>query len=346
MVIIHIMRFNFGISLRGKALTANAAIVMISIAGSDFGISGGRRTEMDIKALRYFLAVAREENMTRAAEQIHVSQPTLSKQLKALEDELGKQLFIRRAFSIELTDEGQLLRKRAEDLVAMADKIVDEFSTMDDVTGGDLYFGLAESYQIRLLAREIRAFRTRYPNLRYHITSGGTEQVLERLDKGILDFAVLVETPDLKKYNVLEFPESDQWVAVMHREQPLAKKPFITVDDLIGIPLFCSEQSWNADIPRWAGDRMQDLQLEGSFQLSFNGAMFASEQLGVLLAFDRLVNTGPDSDLVARPLAPALENRMYLVWKKYQIFSPIAEKFREEISRSFLRSEEEQTGSH
>ena len=282
---------------------------------------------MDIKSLRYFLAVAREENMTRAAEQIHVTQPTLSKQLKALEEELGKQLFIRHAFSIELTDEGQLLRKRAEDLVTMADKIVDEFSAMDDLSGGDLYFGLAESYQIRQLAREIRSFKLRYPNLRYHITSGGTSQVLERLDKGILDFAVLVETPDYKKYNVLEFPERDKWVAVMHKDHPLSAKEYITVDDLIDIPLFCSDQSWNADIPRWAGEKMKALHQEGSFQLSYNGAVFASENLGILLTFDKLINTSDLTDLVSRPLMPTLENKMYLVWKKYQIFSPIAEKF-------------------
>ena len=290
---------------------------------------------MDIRVLRYFLAVAREENMTKAAEAIHVTQPTLSKQLKALEDELGKQLFIRHAFSIELTDEGQLLRKHAEDLVAMADKIVGEFSAMDDSTGGDLYFGLAESYQIRLLAREIRSFKTRYPNLRYHITSGGTEQVLERLDKGILDFAVLVETPDYKKYIVLEFPETEKWVAIIHKEHPLAAKDAITPDDLIGLPLFCSDQSWNADIPRWAGEKMKDLHLEGSFQLSYNGAIFASEKLGIMLTFDKLVNIEGLGNLVSRPLAPVLENRMYLVWKKYQIFSPIAEKFLTEISSKF-----------
>lgn len=282
---------------------------------------------MDIKSLRYFLAIAREENMTRAAELIHVTQPTLSKQMKALEDELGKPLFIRHAFSIELTDEGQLLRKRAEDLVAMADKITDEFSAMDNLTGGDLFFGLAESYQISLLAKEIRRFKTKYPNLRYHITSGATEQVLERLDKGILDFAVLVETPDYKKYNVLEFPETDRWGVVCHKDDPLAEKEAIRVDDLIGIPLFCSEQSWNADIPRWAGSRMNELHLEGSFQLSYNGGVFAAERLGVLLTFDKLIHTGDDSNLVFRPLIPVLENKMYLVWKKHQMFSPIAEKF-------------------
>lgn len=282
---------------------------------------------MDIRTLRYFLAVAREENMTRAAEILHVTQTTLSKQLKALEEELGKTLFIRHAFSIELTDEGHLLRNRAEDLVDMADKITNEFSALDDITGGDLYFGLAESYLIRYLAKEIKEFKVFYPNLRYHITSGGTEQVLERLDKGILDFAVLVETPDYHKYNVLKFPETDKWGIVVPQTHPLAEKSCIRVEDLVGWPLFCSQQSWHADIPRWAGSLMDQLKLEGSFQLAYNASVFASENLGVLLTFDKLVNTGSESDLAFRPLTPALENKMYFVWKRHQVFSPIAEKF-------------------
>lgn len=139
---------------------------------------------MEIRTLRYFLAVAREENMTRAAALLHVTQPTLSKQLRSLENELGKKLFLRHSFSIQLTEEGILLRKRAEDLVKMADKIANEFMSLDDVTGGDVYFGLAESYQIRFLANAINTFKKTYPGLRYHITSGNTEQVIERLDKG------------------------------------------------------------------------------------------------------------------------------------------------------------------
>ncbi len=170
---------------------------------------------MEIKNLRYFLAVAREENMSRAAESLHVTQPTLSKTLKALEDELGKKLFTRHSFSIKLTDEGMLLRDRAEDLVAMADKIEAEFVSLDDIAGGDIYFGLAESYQIRFLAKEIRDLKTRYPNFTYHITSGDTEQVTEKLDKGILDFAVICETPNTEKYEYVTFPEADRWGAVM-----------------------------------------------------------------------------------------------------------------------------------
>jgi DNA-binding transcriptional LysR family regulator len=216
---------------------------------------------MEIRTLRYFLAAAREENMTRAAETLHVTQPTLSKALKALEEELGKKLFTRHSFSIRLTDEGVLLRNRAEDLVSMADRIEREFLSLDDITGGDLYFGLAESFQIRYLARAIHSLKQTYPGLRYHITSGDTEQVLEKLDKGLLDFVVLVETPDAGKYEALVFPEADVWGLVMPEDDPLAEKKAIRVDDLIGLPLFCSEQSWEKDIPRWAGEKMGGLHL-------------------------------------------------------------------------------------
>lgn len=290
---------------------------------------------MEIRTLRYFLAVAREENMTRAAELLHVTQPTLSKQLKALEDELGKRLFIRHSFSIQMTDEGMLLRKRTEDLLAMADKITDEFQSMDDITGGDIYFGMAESWQIRHLARAIRHFKERYPDMRYHVTSGDTEQVTEKLDKGILDFAVIVEPPDLKKYNAIEIPETDKWVVVMPMDCELAKKPSIRLEDIQGKPLFCSEQSWEKDISRWAGDRINRLTLEGSFRLSYNGAIFAMEGLGYLLTFDHLIDTGASSGLVARPLDPPLENRMYIIWRKYQVFSPIVKRFLQELQTSF-----------
>ncbi|MCM1500930.1 MAG: LysR family transcriptional regulator [Clostridium sp.] len=286
---------------------------------------------MEIRTLRYFLAAAREENMTRAAETLHVTQPTLSKQLKSLEDELGKKLFIRHSFSIQLTEEGMLLRKRAEDLVKMADKITTEFITLDDITGGDIYFGLAESYQIRFLAREINTFKTSYPGLRYHITSGDTEQVTEKLDKGVIDFAALAEEPNTAKYNYLCFPEADIWGIVMPDDCPLAKKKAICMKDLIGLPLFCSEQGWNQDIFRWCGSQRDRLHLEGSFRLSYNASLFVKEGLGYLLTFDRLIDTRPGSGLVFRPLSLKLETKMYLVWKKYQVFTPIAERLLERL---------------
>ena len=294
---------------------------------------------MEIRTLRYFLAVAREENMTKAAETLHVTQPTLSKALKSLEDELGKKLFTRHSFSIRLTEEGNLLRNHAEDLVSMADRIEKEFLSLDDITGGDLYFGLAESYQISFLAREIHTFKKMYPDLRYHITSGDTEQVAEKLDKGLLDFAVLAEIPDATKYKSLVFPESDIWGIVMPADDPLAKKQAIQVDDLIGLPLFCSGQGWEKDIPHWAMDKMDQLHLEGSFRLSYNASLFAKEHLGYLLTFDRLVDTSNESGLTFRPLTPRLETKLFLVWKKYQTFSPIAERFLRQIQASFMEAE-------
>ncbi len=291
---------------------------------------------MELRTMRYFLAVAREENMTRAAELLHITQPTLSKQLKALEDELGKKLFTRHSFSIQLTEEGILLRKRAEDLVKMADKITAEFLTLDDVLGGDVYFGLAESYQIRYLAAVIRKFKETYPGLHYHITSGDTEQVTEKLDKGIIDFAVLAQEPNTAKYHYLIFPKADLWGVVMPKSCPLAEKTAICADDLIGLPLFCSEQGWNNDISKWCGNGMDRLHLEGSFRLSYNGSLFVKEGLGYLLTFEYLIDTSPNSGLVFRPLTPKLETKMYLIWKKYQVFTPIAERLLEKLKSELL----------
>ncbi|MCR4883947.1 MAG: LysR family transcriptional regulator [Clostridiales bacterium] len=290
---------------------------------------------MEIRTLRYFLAAAREENMTRAADQLHVTQPTLSKALKALEDELGKKLFVRHSFSIALTEEGMLLRDRAEDLVSMADKIEKEFLSLDEVTGGELFLGLAESWQIRYLAREIRQLKNRYPGLTYHITSGDTEQVTEKLDRGLLDFAVLCETPDPRKYESLLFPEADIWGVVMPSDHPLTQKETISVDDLIGVPLFTSEQGWKHDLPRWCGEHLEKLRMEGSFRLSYNASMFVREGLGLQLTFAHLVDTSSESGLVFRPLSPPLETKLYLIWNRYQTLTPMAERFLQQVSSHF-----------
>ncbi len=276
---------------------------------------------MEIRTLRYFLAVAREENMTRAAEILHVTQPTLSKALKSLEGELGKKLFIRHSFSIRLTEEGVLLRNRAEDLISMAD------------------LGLAESYQIRYLARVIRDFKTRYPNLHYHITSGDTEQIADKLDKGLLDFLVLAELPDSRKYEYLAFPEKDVWGLVIPEENPLSEKDVIRMEDLKGLPLFCSEQAWNGDIKKWAGSSFSKMKLEGSFRLSYNGSIFVREGLGYLLTFRDLIDTSKESGLVFRPLEPALETMLYIAWNRYQAFTPIAERFLQQLRESFVSAE-------
>ena len=161
--------------------------------------------------------------MTRAAQRLHISQPSLSKQMKELETELGKKLFVRSNYSIHLTEEGMLLRKRAEDLLSLADKITNEFQAMDDITGGDVFIGCAESHLIKYLAQAVGRLNRRYPGIHYHITSGDTEQVTEKLNRGLFDMAFIVEPPDLSRYNYLEVPETDTWGAIMRKDCPLAE---------------------------------------------------------------------------------------------------------------------------
>ncbi len=286
---------------------------------------------MEIRVLRYFLEIARVGNMSRAAETLHISQPTLSKQMKELEEELGKKLFRRGSVGLTLTDEGMLLRKRAEDILDMVDKTTDEFNALDTVTGGEVHIGCAESHQIKYLARIIKEFREDYPLFRYHLTSGNTEQVVERLDRGLIDFAVIVEPPNLSKYNYIEVPETNAWGLVMQKDAPLAGKTCIEVDDLIGLPIICSAQAMQVDIPRWCGEKADMLDLTGTINLAYNGSVFVKEGVGYMLSFDNLVDTGTNSSLTFRPLNPPLETKMYVIWKKYQVFTPIAQLLIDEM---------------
>lgn len=294
---------------------------------------------MEIRVLRYFLEIARVGNMTRAAESLHVSQPTLSKQMKELELELGKKLFRRGSSSVTLTSEGMLLRKRAEDILDMVDKTTDEFDTLNDVTGGEVRIGCAESFQIKYLALVIKKFKENYPLFRYHLSSGNTEQVTERLDKGLLDFALIVEPPNLSKYNYIEVPEANTWGVVMRKDSVLAQKQQIVVEDLMELPLICSEQSMQEDIPRWCGEKADLLNHSGSTNLFYNGSIFVKEGLGYMLTFDQLANTGTDSELCFRPLSPLLSTKMYVIWKKYQVFTPIAELFLQKLKTELSKPE-------
>ncbi|MBR2068010.1 MAG: LysR family transcriptional regulator [Solobacterium sp.] len=293
---------------------------------------------MEIRSLRYFLTVAREENMTKAADILHVTQPTLSKQMKSLEDKLGKKLFIRHSFHLQLTEEGILLRNRAEDLVQLADKIEQEFISLDEISGGDLFLGLAESHCIKYLARSIQKLKQDYPNLRYHITSGDTEQIADKLDKGLLDFLVLAELPNPKKYDSIPFPEKDVWGLIIPNDDPLAKKKRISAKDILHKPLFASEQAFYSIIQDWAKDDFNHLHLEGSFRLSYNGSIFTKEGLGYLLTFKHLIDTSKESGLTFRPLYPKLETQLYLAYNHQQRLTPIAELFLKQIQKDFYLS--------
>lgn len=282
---------------------------------------------MELRVLRYFLEVAREGNITKAAAYLHVSQPTLSRQLKDLEYELGKKLFVRSNYSIKLTDEGMLLRKRAEDILDMVDKTTQEFHTMDDLIGGDIYIGCAESDAIKFFAKAAKRLQRDYPSIRYHLYSGNTETVTERLDKGLLDFGIIVQQVDLSKYNYLSMPTKDIWGVIMRKDSPLAQKDFIELEDLLHVPIICSRQGITEDYPKWFGEKLDSLNITATFDLIFNASLMVKEGVGYALCFDKIVNTGVDSELCFRPLRPQLETEMNVIWKKYQIFSKAAEVF-------------------
>ncbi len=286
---------------------------------------------MELRVLKYFVEIAREGNMTRAADNIHITQPTLSKQIKDLENELGKKLFKRESSGLTLTDEGMLLRKRAEDILSMVQKTEDELRELDNITGGEVYIGCAESYLIKNLAAVINNFRKKYPLFKYNIMSAGTTQSLINIDQGLLDFAVIVEPPDLSKYNYLEMPGYDTFGLLMKENHPLAQKEEITIEDLKGEPLMCSAQSLKNDIPRWCGKQLEELNIIGTVNLFYNGTIFVKEGICSFLVFEHLAYAGKGSGFVFRPLSPALKIKMYIVWKKYQVFTPIAEKFLEEL---------------
>lgn len=280
---------------------------------------------MELRVLRYFLEVAREGSVTHAAQRLHISQPTLSKQLKDLENELGKKLFIRGNYNVRLTHEGMLLRKRAEEIMDMVDKTQREFQALDEIDGGDIRIGCAESKEIRYLAQKLKTLRERYPRIRAHLFSGDREDLTERLDRGLLDFAVLVETVDLSKYNHLEFPHANAWGVTMRRDHPLAAKESIQPQDLLDVPLICPRQGLQMELGQWFGSLETKLNVLSTVNLAYNGGVLAREGLGCLLTFDELIDTGPDSPLCFRPLSPPLHSRLYMVWKKYQVFSPAAQ---------------------
>lgn len=281
---------------------------------------------MEIRVLRYFLEIARQGSMTSAAETLHVSQSALSKQMKLLETELGQKLFRRGSRSVSLTDAGMLLRRRAEDILDIVDKTTDEFSAMDALQGGDVYLGCAESQQMAYVAQVFREFKQKYPLFRYHILSGDRTVVLDQLDRGLLDFGVVVGLPDPDRYTYLELPGIDTWGALLRADHPLAQKETIRVEDLYGQELICSQHSIETDIPRWCGKQADRLNFTGTTNLAYNGSVFVTEGLGVLLCFRHLIAPNPENHLAFRPLEPRLENKLYLIWKKYQVFSPIAQK--------------------
>lgn len=293
---------------------------------------------MEIRVLEYFLAVAREQNITAAAEALHISQPALSRQLKNLEEELGKQLLIRGvkgSRKVLLTEEGMILRKRAEEILSLVQKTEKEITLSDEAIAGNVFIGAGETEAVRLFAKTAMSLRQKYPDIRYNISSGNAEHVLEYLDKGLIDFGLLFVEVDPQKYEWMPVPARDIWGVLMRKDAPLAGKEYISPEDLWDKPLIVSQQRGkDSELNRWFQKGESELNIVATYNLIYNASLLVDEGLGYALCFDGLINTN-GSNLCFRPLAPQLEAPCFIVWKRYQIFSKAANIFLQSLREMF-----------
>ena len=283
---------------------------------------------MDIRVLQYFLAVAREASITKAAESLNMTQPPLSRQLKELEEELGKQLFIRGNRKVTLTEEGMILRKRAEEMVELMEKTKAEVSSSGENISGEIYIGGGEAEGIRLIAKVAEKIQRKHSGISYHLFSGNADDVTERLDRGLLDFGVLIEPADIKKYDFIKLPTKDRWGLLMRRDHPLAEKSAIQPEDLQGLPLIASRQSLaHNELSGWLGKQYGSLQIVTTYNLLYNASLMVEEKVGCALCLDHIIPEYENSPLCFRPLEPQIEVGLDIVWKKYQVFTKPATLF-------------------
>ncbi len=285
---------------------------------------------MELRVLRYFLAVAREENITAAAKILNITQPTLSKQMMELENELGKKLFVRGNRKISLTEDGMFLLRRAQEIVDLTDKTEAEFHNSQEPVHGEVFIGCGETRAMRYVADAFRKLRGDYPGIRLYLYSGNGEDVSKRLEKGLLDFGLFVGLTDFKKYDYLKLPVTDTWGLLMRKDDPMASKGIITPDMLPQIPLLYSRQAMiQNELSGWMGRDVHSLNLVATYNLVYNASIMVEAGLGAALCIDGLINTTGDSPLRFCPFEPRLTADLVLAWKKSQVFSRAAEKFLE-----------------
>ncbi len=283
---------------------------------------------MEFRVLKYFLAVTREQSISAAAQSLHLSQPTLSRQLKDMEEELGKKLFIRSNRKITLTQEGMLLRKRAEEILELMQKTQTEISLSDETIAGDKYIGAGETEGVRSLVKSVYELRKNCPLVHLHIISGDKSTVLEELDHGLIDFALIFGDINSTRYDSITLPSVDCFGVMMKKNDPLALKKIITPEDLLNKPLIVSRQILrDNNLPSLFGLKEEQLNIVGSYNLLFNGSLMVEEDLGYAICFDNIINTTGKSKLCFRPLSVEIQPKMSLAWKKYQVFTKPAEKF-------------------
>lgn len=292
---------------------------------------------MDIRVLRYFLTVVREESITRAAEALHITQPTLSRQLAQMEENLGIVLFHRGTRKITLTDEGILLRRRAEEILELVDKTEKELAFQEEMVEGCVSIGCGELAAVSVLSELFRSFSQKYTRVTYDLFTATADQVKERMESGLVDIGLLLEPIDIDKYDYIRLGHREQWVVLMRPDDPLAGKEFITAKDLAGLPVIMASRSRvQNEIRNWFGDYFKDLNILFKSNLPTNGAVMVQAGLAYSLMVRGLADSLWDKEKIcSRPLYPELSATTVLAWKRQQPFSRAAERFIQHIKDSF-----------
>lgn len=281
---------------------------------------------MELKELQYFLAVAQEGTISGAAQALHVAQPSLSRQMRELEEHLGKTLFIRGNRKIILTEEGLILQRRANEIIQLMQKTEHEIINTGKDMSGDIYIGAAETYAVHYLTQAAVALRKTHPNIYFHISSGDTNDSMYQLEQGLIDFALLFYPPDIEKYNHIQLPISDSMVALMRKEHPLARKEGISFRrDLVTEPLIISRLARDTAV---RGIEISSLNIVGTYNLAYNASIMVEDGLGIALCFDSIVNINNRSDLCAVPITD-MDTVIHpvIIWKKYQAMTHAAKAY-------------------
>lgn len=282
---------------------------------------------MELRVLRYFLAVAREESISKAATYLHITQPTLSRQIMDLEVEIGKPLLIRgkKNKKIQLTKDGMILRQKAEEIVSLADKALIALQATDDNISGDIHIGGGESDSFHLIANVAKKMNSLYPNVKYNLYSGNAEDVTEKLDKGLLDFGIVIGAYNIEKYDSIPLKISDRWGLLTRKDGIFNNQDYIEAKDLIDIPLIVSYQALaNNELSGWFGQSLEQLSIIGTYNLVFNASIMVQDGLGHAITLDKIIN---NNELKFIPFYPHLESQLYVIWKKYQIMPKAVELF-------------------
>ena len=281
---------------------------------------------MELRVLQYFLAAAREENITKAAAFLHITQPTLSRQLMQMEEELGVQLFRRGKHNILLTEDGMLLRRRAQEIVDLAEKTAKELKHGEEMVSGEISIGCGETQNMKPLSEMIASFRQKYPDVSFNIYTAIADDVKERLENGLLDMGLLLEPVEIGRYHYVRMPLREKWQVLLRRDMELAEKHKITPDDLAGVPLIIARrQSVRNVLENWFGYDKDKLHIVSTCNLShYNQSIMVESGIGVALVMEFACN---QDTLCLRPLDPEIESGCVLVWKKNLTFSLAMQRF-------------------